>query len=99
MKTMAVGAVLGMALSLMVLPGCESDSTLDDYAFRNLSSHAVTVTLRNTATQTDYRFTLAANGGEQQYPKALTDPLTYTYAPTATVAARRDGDVILFEDR
>ena len=99
MKKMVLLFSFLLAASMMFLAGCESDSTPDDITFLNNSTHQVTVTVRNTASDTDFRFTLPPNGGEEKYMKALVEPLSYSYSPTASVADRRDGDTIYFENR
>lgn len=99
MKKMVCVFSLLLAGLMMFLVGCESDSTPDDITFRNNSSYQLTVTVRNTASNTDVQLELTPNGGEAKYMKVLIEPLTYTYSPTANVSDRRDGDVVIFENQ
>ncbi len=99
MSRLTVFFGIAVTVAMVFTAGCESDSTPDDYTFRNNSTRQVALTLRNTTTNQDQRFTLAPNGGEVVYMKALLDPLTYSYSPTATVSDRRDGSLIVFENR
>ncbi|NCC61036.1 MAG: hypothetical protein EOM12_08855 [Verrucomicrobiae bacterium] len=87
-----------LSLSMLCMVGCEDDADPDDITFRNNSSREVKVRVRNTVSNTDYTFTLEPNGGVEKYMKALIDPLSYTYTPTATVTDRRSGDTVFFED-
>ena len=89
-----------LAVSLAgFLCGCESDDSPDDVTFLNQSDYKVTVTVRSTVGNVDYRFVLERNGGETKYVKALIAPLSYSYTPASVVTDRIDGDLVIFENR
>jgi len=88
------GIVMAVAMILMV--GCESDSTPDSVIFRNNSTYPVAVTLAATSIKSQ-TFMLSPNGGTAEYLKIFVE--SYTYGPTATVSDHRDGDEVIFENR
>lgn len=96
MKTTACLLGIVVAAVMILMAGCESDSSPDEILFRNNSTHQVSVTLAPTsiAGQT---FTLSPNGGTAEYLKIFVE--SYTYTPMATVSEHRDGDDVIFENR
>ena len=91
--------LFGVCLAILFMAGCESDDSPDEITFLNASRYWVTVTVRSTVSDVDYRFTLEPNGGETKYVKALIAPLSYTYTPTATVSDHYDDDAVVFKNR
>ena len=94
--------IIGICLVVLLagfMTGCESDDSPDDITFLNLSDYKVTVTVRSTISNVDYRFILERNGGETKYVKTLIAPLSYSYKPSSVVTDRYDGDLVVFENR
>lgn len=88
-----------IVVATMLLIGCGSDPTPDSFVFQNNSTRLVNVSVAvSVPSNTVQKFSLEP-GEEWQNLKAFVEPLNYTYSPMATVAANRNGDIVVFTDR